>query len=123
MMGALQEIQRKGDTMLASIKNQREVLDRLERKAELAERKREKAEILARQMEDKKQSLEADLEELSSEKENLMVKMKDDETEISRFVLQDVTSSLVLYYSTKGEVRSGPSSLSSIKEENRASKL
>ena len=114
MMGALQEIQRKGDTMLASIKNQREVLDRLERKAELAERKREKAEILARQMEDKKQSLEADLEELSSEKENLMVKMKDDETEISRFVLQDVTSSLVLYYSTKGEVRSGPSPLSSI---------
>ena len=123
MMGALQEIQRKGDNMLASIKRQREVLERLERKAELAERKREEAEILARQMEDKKQRLEDDLEELSSEKESLMVKMKDDESEISRFLFQDVICSYLLYSSPQGEVRPGTSPLTSIEEESRTREL
>ena len=57
MMGALAEIQRKGDTMLAGIKRQREVLDNLERQAEQADRRREQSENLARQMEDEMQNL------------------------------------------------------------------
>ena len=86
MMGALAEIQRKGDTMLSSIRRQKDVLIQLERKAELAERKMEQAEVLARQMDEKKQRLENDVLELIFEKDSLMGKMKEDEVEISRFV-------------------------------------
>jgi peptidoglycan hydrolase CwlO-like protein len=79
MMGALAEIQRKGDNMLAGIRRQREVLDMLERKAEQAERRREQAEVLARQMENEKQNLEDKVLELKAEKDTLMGEMKEDE--------------------------------------------
>ena len=84
MMGALSEIQRKGDNMLAGIRRQREVLDRLERKAEHAERRRQQAEVLARQMETEKQKLEAEVFELKFEKETMMVEMQEDEVEMTR---------------------------------------
>jgi peptidoglycan hydrolase CwlO-like protein len=86
MMGALAEIQRKGDTMLAGIRRQREVLDHLEKQAEQADRRREQAEVLARQMEDEKQNLEARVLELKAEKDTLMGEMKEDEMEMSRLV-------------------------------------
>ena len=86
MMGALAEIQRKGDTMLSGIRRQREVLEDLERKAEQADRRREQAEVLARQMEDEKQNLEAKVLELKAEKDTLMGDMKEDEMEMSRLV-------------------------------------
>ena len=85
-MGALAEIQRKGDTMLAGIKRQREVLDNLERQAEQADRRREQSENLARQMEDEMQNLEANVLELKAEKDTLIGEMKEDEIEMSRFV-------------------------------------
>ena len=84
MMGALAEIQRKGDSMLAGIRRQREVLDMLERKAEQAERRREQAEVLARQLEDQKLNLEVEVLELKDVKDILMVEMKDEEVEMSR---------------------------------------
>ena len=86
MMGALAEIQRKGDTMLTGIKRQGEVLEDLERKAEQAERRREKAEVLARQMEDEKQNIEAKVLDLKAEKDTLMGEMKEDEMEMFRLV-------------------------------------
>jgi hypothetical protein len=86
MMGALAEIQRKGDNMLAGIKRQREVLDMLESKAEQAERRREQAEVFARQMEAEKQNLEVDVVELKGIKDTLMVEMKEDELEMTRSV-------------------------------------
>ena len=86
MMGALAEIQRKGDSMLAGIRRQREVLDMLERKAEQAERRRDEAELLARQMEDEKLNLEVEVLELKDVKDILMVEMKDEEVEMSRSV-------------------------------------
>ena len=86
MMGALAEIQRKGDNMLAGIRRQREVLDMLERKAEQADRRREQAEVLARQMEDEKQNLEVEVVELKGIKDTLMVEMQEDEVEITRSV-------------------------------------
>merc|ERR1711892_161889 len=84
MMGALAEIQRKGDNMLAGIRRQREVLDHLERKAERAERRREQAEVLARQMETEKQNLETEVFELKFEKDTMMVEMQEDEVEMTR---------------------------------------
>ena len=86
MMGALAEIQRKGDTMLAGIRRQREVLDDLLRKAEQAESRREQAEVLTRQMEDEKQNIEAKVLELKAEKDTLMGEMKEDEMEMFRLV-------------------------------------
>ena len=86
MMGALAEIQRKGDSMLAGIRRQREVLDMLERKAEQAERRREQAEHLARQLEVEKLNLEADVLELKDVKDIMMVEMNDEEVEMSRSV-------------------------------------
>jgi hypothetical protein len=85
-MGALAEIQRKRDNMLAGIRRQREVLDMLERKAEQAERRREQAEVLARQMENEKQNLEDKVLELKAEKNTLMGEMKEDEMEMIRLV-------------------------------------
>ena len=85
-MGALAEIQRKRDNMLAGIRRQREVLDMLERKAEQAERRREQAEVLARQMENEKQNLEDKVLELKAEKDTLMGEMKEDEMEMIRLV-------------------------------------
>merc|ERR1711892_224610 len=84
MMGALAEIQRKGDNMLSGIRRQREVLDHLERKAERAERRREQAEVLARQMETEKQNLEAEVLELKFEKDTMIVEMQEDEVEMTR---------------------------------------
>jgi hypothetical protein len=84
MMGALAEIQRKGDNMLAGIRRQREVLDMLEMKAEQAERRREQAEVQARQMEEEKQNLEVEVVELKGIKDTLMVEMQEDEVEMTR---------------------------------------
>ena len=86
MMGALAEIQRKGDNMLTGIRRQREVLDDLVRKAEQAESRREQAEVLTRQMEDEKQNIEAKVLELKAEKDTLMGEMKEDEMEMIRLV-------------------------------------
>ena len=86
MMVALAEIQRKGDTMLAGIRRQREVLEDLEMKAEQADRRRQQAEVLARQMEDEKQNIEAKVLELKAEKDTLMGEMKEDEMEMIRLV-------------------------------------
>jgi len=84
MMGALAEIQRKGDTMLAGIRRQREVLDRLEKKAEEAEKRKEEAEVLARQMESEKQKLEDEVMELKALKDSMKDEMQEDEGEMSR---------------------------------------
>ena len=86
MMGALAEIQRKGDTMLAGMRRQMEVLNDLERKTDQADKRRVHAEVLARQREDEKQKLEAKVLELKAEKDTLMGDMKEDEMEMSRFV-------------------------------------
>ena len=106
MMGALAEIQRKGDTMLAGIRRQREVLDRLERKAELAEKRREQAEILAKQMESEKQKLEDEVLELKSLKDSMMTEMQEEEVEMSRLGITITTMIIFIVY--QSEVRAGP---------------
>ena len=104
MMGALAEIQRKGDNMLAGIRRQREVLDMLERKAEQTERRREQAEVLARQMDGEKQNLEFDVLEMKGIKDTLMVEMQEDEVEMTRLVFSVKT---VQYSLCVCRVRSG----------------
>ena len=86
MMGALAEIQRKGDSMLVSISKQSEVLGHLQRKAEQAERRKHQAEVLARQLEEEKKNLEAVVLELRGEKNTLVLEMEEEEIEMSRSV-------------------------------------
>ena len=64
MMGALAKIQRKGDSLLDSIREQNEVLGHLQRKAEQAERRKQQAEVLSRQLEEEKKCFEAVVLEL-----------------------------------------------------------
>jgi hypothetical protein len=123
MMGALAEIQRKGDTMLAGIRRQREVLEELERKAEQADRRREQSEVLARQMEDEKQTLEAKVLELKAEKDTLMGDMIEDELEMFRFVKTLVHVLLIMTVSVQSEIRSCPTLVQSFREKIRTDQV
>ena len=84
MMGALVEIQKKGDSMLEGIRRQREVLEQLERKAELADRRRAEAELLATEMEQKMHSLEEEVGGLRREKDALVLELEEDEIHMTR---------------------------------------
>ena len=86
MMGALAEIQHKGDSMLVSISKQSEVLGHMQRKTEEAERRKHQAEVLARQLEEEKKNLEAVVLELRGEKNTLVLEMEEEEIEMSRSV-------------------------------------
>jgi len=58
MMGALAEIQKKGDSMLAGIRRQREVLNQLEERAALAETRRKEEEAAIAELESERIDLE-----------------------------------------------------------------
>merc|ERR1719278_153828 len=62
MMGALAEIQKKGDSMLAGIRRQREVLNQLEERASLAETRRKEEEAAILELEARQQEESAILE-------------------------------------------------------------
>jgi len=66
MMGALAEIQKKGDSMLAGIRRQREVLNQLEERASLAETRRKEEEAAIAELESERVGLE---EKVASMKE------------------------------------------------------
>ena len=86
IMGALAEIQHKGDSMLVSIGKQSEVLGHLQRKADEAERRKHQAEVLASQLEEEKKNLEAVVLELRGTKNSLELEMEEEEIEMSRSV-------------------------------------
>merc|ERR1719430_1014111 len=71
MMGALAEIQKKGDSMLAGIRRQRQILGELETRAAEAERRRQEEEVRILQLEDDRQQLETQMKELRGEKEKI----------------------------------------------------
>jgi hypothetical protein len=123
MMGALAEIQRKGGTMLAGIRRQREVLENLERKAEQAERRRQQTEVLARHVEDEKQKLEAKVLELKAEKDTLMGDMKEDEMEMFRFVKTRLCVLLIMTVSVQSEIWSCPTLVPSFREKIRTDQV
>ena len=97
-MGALVEIQRKGDSMLEGIRRQREVLEQLERKAEQAERRRAEAELLATEMEEKMHSLEKDVLGLKREKDALVLELEEDESHMTRLGMQELSHNYLLKY-------------------------
>ena len=84
MMGALADIQSKGDSMLAGIRWQKEMLERLEQNLESTEKKMEEAEKKTQQLEEEKVDLESDVWELQGMKNELELKMKTEEEQIVR---------------------------------------
>ena len=84
MMGALADIQERGDAMVASINKQREVLDSLERSTEEAQLRRRRLEAASVKLEEDKLSLEEEIQELEKRKSGLVSSMKTDEQKLSR---------------------------------------
>ena len=84
MMGALAEIQERGDKMVESINNQREVLNELEKTTEEAQKKRLSLEISSRELEKERKILAQEVENLKSEKSEMMDSMIDNEKKLAR---------------------------------------
>ena len=84
MMGTLAEIQEKGDHMVASINNQRAVLDELEDRTEEAEQTRLRLLDQSRVLQAEVINLEEDVAKLRTEKKELTEDMKTDEEKLSR---------------------------------------
>ena len=84
MMGALAEIQERGDKMVASIQNQREILDTLERSTEEAQKRRLSLEINSRELENQRKILEKEVEKLKDEKSQMMNSMNDSEKKLTK---------------------------------------
>jgi len=71
MMGALADIQRKGDSMLAGIRKQRQVLSELETRAAEAERRRQEEEVIIFLLEEEKEELQEKLESMKIQQKEL----------------------------------------------------
>ena len=84
MMGTLAEIQEKGDHMVASINNQRAVLNELEDRTEEAEETRLRLLDQSRVLQAEVINLEEDVAKLRNEKKELTEDMKTDEEKLSR---------------------------------------
>ena len=84
MLGALADIQSKGDSMLAGIRWQQDMLGRLEMNLETAERKMKETERKTEELELVKKELEKEVEELHGRKNKLMSKMEVEEQELER---------------------------------------
>ena len=84
MMGTLAGIQEKGDHMVASINNQRAVLDELEDRTEEAEQTRLRLLDQSRVLQAEVINLEEDVAKLRTEKKELTEDMKTDEEKLSR---------------------------------------
>merc|ERR1711892_1575721 len=84
MMGALADIQNKGDSMLAGIRWQKEMLDKLEKNLENTEKKMKEAEMKTQQLEEEKVDIESEVWELQVKKKDLLLEMKTEQEEIVR---------------------------------------
>jgi len=71
MMGALAEIQKKGDSMLAGIRRQREVLNQLEERAALAETRRKEEEAAIVELESERIGLEQKVASMQEAEEKM----------------------------------------------------
>ena len=84
MMGALADIQERGDAMVSSINKQREVLDSLERSTEEAQVRRRTLEAASIKLEEDKERLEEQIKQLEAKKSGLVSSMQSDEQKLSR---------------------------------------
>ena len=86
MMGALADIQERGDAMVSSINKQREVLDSLERSTEEAQVRRRTLEAASIKLEEDKERLEEQIKQLETKKSGLVSSMQSDEQKLSRSI-------------------------------------
>merc|ERR1719471_2741629 len=115
-MGALAEIQRKGDSMLGSIRRQKDVLEQLDKQVESAEKKRQQAEAEAKELEVVKNELEISVLELKDHKETMMAAMKEDEFQMTK-IKTDLAPLLDQVTQRKSELNSFEESIKTRKVE------
>ena len=84
MMGAMAEIQARGDKMVAAITNQRKVLDQLERRTEEVQQRRLGLEEASRELEGNRTTLELEISQLKEKKKDMEESMKTNEQKLSR---------------------------------------
>ena len=84
MMEALTNIQEKGDNMMAGIWWQKDILDKLETSLEEAETKMVAAEERNEALDNIKEDLEREVVNLEKRREELMLKMSDEEQHMQR---------------------------------------
>ena len=84
-MSMLADIQTKGDSMLAGIRWQKEMLETLEQNLEKTEKKMEEAEKKTQNLEEEKVGLESDVWELQGKKNQLMMEMETEKEEMVRW--------------------------------------
>ena len=74
--GTLANIQNTGETMMDGIRDQREELHMLERKAEVADRRKETADNMARRVEEENEETKNDLENLRTTRHDLEIEIE-----------------------------------------------
>jgi len=114
MMGALADIQTKGDSMLAGIRWQKDMLDRLEKNLKNTEKKMKEAEFTTKKLEDEKIRLSSEVLKLEGIKDLLVLKMKEEEEDIIR-VKADLGPLKTLVATRKSELINYKSSLATKK--------
>ena len=85
MMEALTNIQEKGDNMMAGIWWQKDILDKLETSLEEAETKMVAAEERNEALDNIKEDLETEVSNLEKRREELIVKMSEEEQHMQRY--------------------------------------
>ena len=87
MMEALTNIQEKGDNMMAGIWWQKDILDKLETSLEEAETKMVAAEERNEALDNIKEDLETEVSNLEKRREELIVKMSEEEQHMQRYFI------------------------------------
>ena len=98
MMGAMEEIQQKGDNILASIQTQRKILEELQEETKQVQKDKEAIILETDKLEDRKLQLETELTSLSDKKTKMKVSMEEEKQEMTRFV-----NKLYLWYYWKNK--------------------
>ena len=86
MMGAMEEIQQKGDNILASIQTQRKILEELQEETKQVQKDKEAIILETDKLEDRKLQLETEITSLSDKKTKMKVSMEEEKQEMTRFV-------------------------------------
>ena len=83
-MGAMAEIQKKGDNILASIQSQKKILEQLQDETEKVQQQKEAIILESDNLEQRKLHLETEVKGLSNKKVQLTESLKDEKLEMTR---------------------------------------
>ena len=85
MMGAMAEIQQKGDNILASIQTQRMILEQLQEETKKVQHDKEAIILETDQLVKKRNTLETEITNLAEKMTKMAVSMEEEKQEMTRF--------------------------------------